>query len=325
MDYRIKGETLTEIADVIRDKTGSVESIKPEEMASGVEDAYETGKSLGRQITITGNPVRLDYVHPVQHEISIQLTSDTVTDFSGITVTQYGKNLVPYPFAETTLTREGITYTDNGDGSITLNGTASANKSYFILQRNAYYGETSMASTYNNGTNGEFSVSDRLYYGPGEKMLYISIPAGTTFVNETIYPQAEYGTASTAYEKYVQPIEYTANADGMVQGVKSISPTITLKVDNVNITAEYCVAEDYEYHRFWDEYQDYGRRYNYQLAFGGIYWNDERLKQMKYRRPWYRYGLYGYMTFAKSEIVDLTKVFDDDFVLFLSGAQNTFF
>lgn len=38
MDYKIKGETLTEIADAIRDKTGSTEAIKPEDMANGVEE-----------------------------------------------------------------------------------------------------------------------------------------------------------------------------------------------------------------------------------------------------------------------------------------------
>ena len=325
MDYKIKGETLTEIADAIREKTGSTGSIKPEEMAEKVSDVYDAGKSFGTLETVTGNPVRLDYIHPVQHEISVQLTSDTITDFSGITVTQYGKNLVPYPFAETTLTREGITYTDNGDGSITLNGTA-INKSYFILRRNCNYGETMMAHTNMNGTNGEFTVSAQLYYGgSADRTLYISINTGTTFANETIYPQVEYGTASTVYEPYIAPTEHVANADGVVEGIKSMAPTTTLMAEGATITAEYYVADDYHYHRFWDAYQDYGRRYKYQNAFGGIYWNDETLKQMKYRRPWYRYGLAAYMMFAKSEIVDLTKVFDNDFVLFLSGAQNTFF
>lgn len=36
------------------------------------------------------------------------------------------KNLLPYPYKETTLTRNGITFTDNGDGSITVNGTATS-------------------------------------------------------------------------------------------------------------------------------------------------------------------------------------------------------
>lgn len=323
MDYKIKGETLTEIADAIRDKTGSTEAIKPEEMANGVENVYEAGKGFGTTKTVTGNPVRLDYIHPIEHEINVQLTSDTITDFSDITVTQYGKNLLPYPFAETTLTREGITYTDNGDGSITLNGTATANKSYFILQRNAHYGENMMASTSNNGTNGEFAVSNRLYYGPSDKMLCISIPAGTTFVNETIYPQVEYGSAPTAYERYIQPTEYTANADGIVQGIKSISPTMTLKTNSAVITAEYYVADGYFYNCFWDEYQNYGNRINYELAFGGQYWNDERLKEMKYPLISKLDYITSYMMFARSQIVDLTSCLKDK-KLVLAGPQYAF-
>nr|DAQ28919.1 MAG TPA: hypothetical protein [Caudoviricetes sp.] len=36
------------------------------------------------------------------------------------------KNILPYPYADTTKTMNGITFTDNGDGSITVNGTATA-------------------------------------------------------------------------------------------------------------------------------------------------------------------------------------------------------
>ena len=61
---------------------------------------------------------------------------DTATEYEKYT--EYGvgdktKNLIPYPYYETTLTRSGITFTDNGDGSITANGTATA-RAYFKLQ-----------------------------------------------------------------------------------------------------------------------------------------------------------------------------------------------
>lgn len=42
------------------------------------------------------------------------------------------KNLIPYPYDEKTHTENGITYTDNGDGTITANGT-STEQSYFVL------------------------------------------------------------------------------------------------------------------------------------------------------------------------------------------------
>ena len=51
--------------------------------------------------------------------------SDTESGKYILPVTVSGKNLLPYPYYETTKTVNGITFTDNGDGSITVNGTAT--------------------------------------------------------------------------------------------------------------------------------------------------------------------------------------------------------
>lgn len=45
------------------------------------------------------------------------------------------KNLITYPYEDTTKTDNGITFTDNGDGSVTVSGTASANIAFVL--RNA--------------------------------------------------------------------------------------------------------------------------------------------------------------------------------------------
>ena len=42
------------------------------------------------------------------------------------TVGWSGKNKIPYPYYHTTRTENGITFTDNGDGTVTANGTATA-------------------------------------------------------------------------------------------------------------------------------------------------------------------------------------------------------
>ncbi len=41
-------------------------------------------------------------------------------------------NHIPYPFNESTKTENGITFTDNGDGTITVNGTATANATFTV-------------------------------------------------------------------------------------------------------------------------------------------------------------------------------------------------
>ena len=51
-----------------------------------------------------------------------------------------GKNLIPYPYDNTTVTRNEITWTDNGDGTVTANGTCNAtgsSYSYFQVHTRA--------------------------------------------------------------------------------------------------------------------------------------------------------------------------------------------
>lgn len=45
------------------------------------------------------------------------------------------KNLLPYPYTHTTKTDSGITFTDNGDGTITADGTASADVKFYCMYR----------------------------------------------------------------------------------------------------------------------------------------------------------------------------------------------
>ena len=63
------------------------------------------------------NAVRIDDSSPIEHEMSVKVSS---------------KNLIPYPYAETTKTVKGVTFTDNGDGSITVSGTAIGYASFTI-------------------------------------------------------------------------------------------------------------------------------------------------------------------------------------------------
>ena len=46
------------------------------------------------------------------------------------------KNLLPYPYKHTTKTEYGITFTDNGDGSVTVSGTATGDAEFWIIATN---------------------------------------------------------------------------------------------------------------------------------------------------------------------------------------------
>lgn len=57
------------------------------------------------------------------------------------------------------------------------------------------------------------------------------------------------------------------------------------------------------YDEFWDEYQDYGNRTNYERAFAGAGWNDKTFK------PKYKVNIVGsaYMTFAGTSLTEITR------------------
>lgn len=64
--------------------------------------------------------------------------SETKTDFEPwCGVGDRTRNLIPYPYTDTTKTMNGITFTDNGDGSVTVNGTATGDGASFVTVLNS--------------------------------------------------------------------------------------------------------------------------------------------------------------------------------------------
>lgn len=92
------------------------------------------------------------------------------------------KNLITYPFEETSVTRYGITFTDNKDGTITLNGTSTHPNVFNYLLR---------VSNKWNLPNGTYSFStcssnDSAYFvlgGSNSDVVYTAGTKGTFVVN----------------------------------------------------------------------------------------------------------------------------------------------
>jgi hypothetical protein len=108
-----------------------------------------------------------------------------------------GKNLLPYPYHYTTVETNGITFTDNGDGTITANGTA-ANTAFFVCTNNL-----SLPA-------GTYCVSDSMYMGSDAYIrahmsrdvfttdgspvgVEIRVQSGATLNNVTFKPHIELG------------------------------------------------------------------------------------------------------------------------------------
>ncbi len=172
------------------------------------------------------------------------------------------------------LTTNGITYFDNYSGVVTANGTATGSAFYIIRQKDlklskgTYYLSGCPAggksTTYNiyavffkDGieskvlTNKSTSTSRAYDYGTGFSFeipaegawtmsVVISISANTTVNNLVFKPQIEVGASRTEYEPYIAPQTATADADGVVKGLTSISPDMTLLADkDVVLDCEY--------------------------------------------------------------------------------------
>lgn len=131
-----------------------------------------------------------------------------------------GRNLIPYPYEESTKTENGITFTVNSDGSITANGTTTVNPSIFNLAKISLnagtYALRSFVNVANAGTcqfyidipsepndrtgNGvTFTLQDDIV----NKNVNIIVDPSQTVNNLIFKPMLQFGTTATAYEPYI--------------------------------------------------------------------------------------------------------------------------
>jgi chemotaxis protein histidine kinase CheA len=257
-----------------------------EENATIAETSYNDGANAAKnqfgipnEVTGTGL-VTLDYVNENEHNVEVKLSSDTVADFSGVEVSVYSKNFLnSNGLVEQTL--NGVTftpvYTDGLLDYILVNGTAT-NTVYY--HSNWKLGVPKyLVDNYDTILSGTKSGCNIIFYSTGSADFGggATIPAGretngsislkvykdTTVSNVKVYPMLRLATEKDAtYEPYDKKT-YTANADGTVDGVINISPTMNIVCEGVDITAKYYCVHDVEWQKFWDKAQAYGKRTNY--------------------------------------------------------------
>lgn len=142
---------------------------------------------------------------------------------ANVTVERCGDNLLKFPYATSSANRNGLVITSQQDGSITVNGTATADtwyainldtekrlpmntpmalsgcpaggstKSYYI---GLYLGGKWFADSGNGNTDIKFTTQEI------SSRVEVSIIKGTVCNNLTFYPKIEVGTTITPYRKY---------------------------------------------------------------------------------------------------------------------------
>lgn len=185
-----------------------------------------------------------------------------ISGWTGAKLTRCGKNLLPNN--SSTQTINGVTFTVNGDGSITANGTATKDTPLYLVRsdtnpefRNALLGNQITLSGCPSGGSGT-TYDLRIYqyadagtflrdYGSGQTAtftnaelpfnVYILIRSGVTVSNLVFRPQIELGSTATAYEPY-QGNTYTVGFGRTVYGGTLDWNTGVLTVDRGILTMD---------------------------------------------------------------------------------------
>ncbi len=227
-------------------------------------DARQTAESLGDVADCvfarkSGQDIIIDDISPIPHNIKVKLSGENRLL---ATVYKTGKNLLIYPYTQVNYTSNGISFTANTDGSVTLNGQNNgegASMFYFFksgstnivtsLDRGVYIGSikpsisgVAIGAVTESDVNINFSNCKALVDDTIFKSLYLGVERNnqTYFDNVTIYPMIERGFNPTAYEPYVVPQSFQPDENGNIE-VPSLCPTTRLhvKINGVNIEAYY--------------------------------------------------------------------------------------
>ena len=142
----------------------------------------------------------------------------SVGDSGSFEVGVYSGNLLPYPYHYTDYTSSGLTFTDNGDGVLTVNGTATERVRYTLsftltLPKGTYYlksvdgiadgffhlqnANTSLDIAYIKLHGDSFTLTEKT-----KMRVYLYIGSGAICNNLILKPMLNVGTSALPYEPY---------------------------------------------------------------------------------------------------------------------------
>lgn len=216
-----------------------------EQEESEYEPLFQVGdKVIFRGTKIGGVTYKIPYI------------SRPRTNFKGVTVQQYGENLIPYPYINIPTENAGVSFTANGDGTITMNGTATSTPSITFssatLPKGTYRISSGVASSHgvsvrvydSKGTNIGHSIASSIQSftitEPTSVTFRVVGTIGKKYENLVIYPQLKVGTTESGFEPFKEPTTYTADKNGNVSGIVANGENMTLIADSgITISAEY--------------------------------------------------------------------------------------
>ncbi len=183
-----------------------------------------------------------------------------------------GNNLIPYPFSNT-ISNNGITATYNDDGSVTLNGTATADAYFWNVGKTPYLkaGTYTVSGCPTGGSRTTYAIVGSRWIPldvgngstfttdeDGEKQLGIFVKKNTTVKNLVFKPMLNKGTTALPYEPYksINPENIKVNMSNNLivypyrysdLNYNGIAYTTN---DNGEIIANGCIEDNTKYSQF---------------------------------------------------------------------------
>lgn len=178
-----------------------------------VEDLY-TILEQAQVVTVTTLEQAYTTRETADGENIVDGVQTTVKEIRGKTVAT--ENLIPYPYAETTRTANGVTFTVNSDGSVTVNGTATSDADFMLLRGpiQSYSESYFLSGCPTGGSDTTYYISESFTTSkdtgngvvfnnlPSDQAWRIVIKSGTTVNNLVFRPMLNAGTTAKPYSKW---------------------------------------------------------------------------------------------------------------------------
>lgn len=259
-DY-IQGGTATSRTFTVNDTTQTVVA------RIFVKSDYTLNNVIFRPMLNVGDTALSFELYPSEQKVNVKLSSETITDFSTVTLIRCGKNIFNPSNWTTAQTLGGITiqYFPAEDYFL-LNGSSSENQQFTVATPLFYYGLNKDFTVDVEYVSGSTTPDSRGYYGVfhtgytndatvwGDKLHNISLTnqnnsqtktcnrsyflertwfyvyAGVTYTNYKIKIQVTCSDSSSSYSKFNYK-SYVLPSSGVLSDVPAIFPTTTLLVD----------------------------------------------------------------------------------------------
>ena len=212
-------ETRTPYADIEAANKGYVDTAISDTQSQlaqtnqNVEDLY-TILEQAQVVTVTTLEQAYTARETADGENIVDGVQTTVKKIQGKTVAT--ENLIPYPYTETTKTANGVTFTVNSDGSITVNGTATSDADFMLLRGpiQGYSESYFLSGCPSGGSDTTYYISENFTASkdtgngvvlnnlPSDQVWRIVIKSGTTVNNLVFRPMLNEGTEAKPYSKW---------------------------------------------------------------------------------------------------------------------------